>query len=168
MMRLSEKDYYFKVVDTVSLRGTCDRGRSGAILVKDRRIIATGYVGAPAGLPDCDSAGHTLVEVKNVIKPRVDMLPWKPTSTHCVRTVHAELNAILQCAKFGPPANGSVLYCTMFPCRTCTMALINVGIVGVYSKFDYHRSAESKDMLDEAKIPWVIDNYKVLEYGEEE
>lgn len=159
-MRLSEKDYYFEVVKAVSLRGTCDRGRAGAILVKDKRIIATGYVGAPAGLPDCDQIGHELIEVA----PVINLNQIKQSSQHCVRTVHAELNAILQCAKFGVPTVGSVMYCTMFPCRSCAMAIINTGIVGVYSMYDYQRSEASKDLFDQAKIKWVIDNYKTIEY----
>jgi len=99
-----------------------------------------------------------------IIDPKSQRIDSSDITDHCVRTVHAELNAIIQAARFGPSVDGGVIYTTQFPCRNCAMAIINCGIKGVYSKFDYQRSAESKDLLDAAKIPWVIENYKTQGY----
>ena len=82
--------YFLKVMDTVAERANCDRGRAAAIIVKDKRIIATGYVGAPAGLKSCDEVGH-------LIKVAFDERGGQ--KKHCVRTTHAEMNAIHDCVE---------------------------------------------------------------------
>lgn len=97
----------------VALRATCDRAQVGAILVKERRILTTGYNGAPAGLPHCDDVGHLMVD------------------GHCLRTLHAEQNAILQAALHGVSVRGSTIYVTHQPCLTCAKMIINAGIVRV-------------------------------------
>jgi len=115
MERLSWDDYFLKeIVPAVAKRATCDRGRSGAIIVKDKRILTTGYVGSPSGLPHCDDVGHLIHEVidENGVK-----------SKHCVRTLHAEENAILQAAKFGISIEGATIYCSMVPCFRCAMKM---------------------------------------------
>lgn len=94
----------------VALRSTCDRARVGAIIVKDRRILTTGYNGAPAGLPHCDEIGHLMV------------------GGHCVRTLHAEQNAIIQAAYHGVSVADSTIYVTHQPCLTCAKMIINAGI----------------------------------------
>ncbi len=94
----------------VARRSTCDRARVGAIIVKDRRILTTGYNGSPAGLPHCDEIGHLMI------------------AGHCVRTLHAEQNAIIQAALHGVGVAGSTLYVTHQPCITCAKMIINAGI----------------------------------------
>jgi dCMP deaminase len=105
--------------------------------------LVTGYVGAPAGLPHCDDVGH---QFKKMLHE-----DGKET-THCVRTVHAEQNAICQAAKRGIPIDGATLYCRMTPCRTCAMLIINCGIKRVVCQRHYHDSEDSEAMLKKAGI----------------
>ena len=91
-MRPSWDDYFLKLVDEVGARATCDRGKSGCVVVRDKRIICTGYVGSPSGMPHCDDVGH---DFKQVIDDD------GTARQHCVRTVHAEQNAIVQAARYG-------------------------------------------------------------------
>jgi dCMP deaminase len=132
--RPSWDDYFMEVADAISKRATCDRGKSGCIIAKDKQILATGYVGSPAGFPHCDEAGHDL---------RKSFNEDGSISQHCVRTVHAEQNAICQAAKRGISIDGATVYCRMTPCRTCAMLLINCGV---------KRGGESEKMLRKAGI----------------
>jgi dCMP deaminase len=132
-----------EVCDAIAKRATCDRGRSGCVIAKDNQILVTGYVGAPAGLPHCDEAGHQLKK----------MLHEDGTiTTHCVRTVHAEQNAVCQAAKRGIAIEGATLYCRMTPCRTCAMLIINCGIVRVVCRRRYHDPYDSEAMFQKAGI----------------
>jgi dCMP deaminase len=99
-----------KIAFSVSERSTCDRAFVGCVLVRDKRILTTGFNGSPAGQPHCDEIGHLLVD------------------GHCVRTIHAETNAIIQAALHGVSTKGCTCYVTHFPCINCTKALINAGI----------------------------------------
>ncbi len=108
--RPSWDDYFMDIAFQVAKRSTCDRARVGAIIVKDRRILTTGYNGAAAGLPHCDDVGHLMV------------------GGHCVRTLHAEQNAIIQGALHGVGVAGSTMYVTHQPCLTCAKMIINAGI----------------------------------------
>ena len=103
-------DYFMGITFQVATRSTCDRARVGAIIVKDRRILTTGYNGSPAGLSHCDEIGHLMV------------------SGHCVRTLHAEQNAILQAALHGVSVADSTIYVTHQPCLNCAKMIINAGI----------------------------------------
>jgi dCMP deaminase len=141
--RPSWDDYFLEVADIVAKRATCDRGRSGCVVVKDRRVLVTGYVGSPAGLAHCDEAGH---QMKKTIHEDGTV------TQHCVRTVHAEQNAISQAAKFGISINGSTLYCRMTPCRVCAMLIINSGISRVVCERKYHAGSESEELFKEAGI----------------
>jgi dCMP deaminase len=103
----------------VAKRSTCDRARVGAVIVKDKRILTTGYNGSPAGLAHCDEIGHLMV------------------GGHCVRTLHAEQNAIIQAALHGVSVAGGTIYVTHQPCLTCAKMIINAGLrrvvyAGVY------------------------------------
>jgi dCMP deaminase len=141
--RPSWDEYFMEVCNAISKRATCDRGRSGCVIARDNQILATGYVGAPAGLPHCDEAGHQLKK----------LLHEDGTITqHCVRTVHAEQNAICQAAKRGVAIAGATVYCRMTPCRTCAMMLINCGIVRIVCERRYHDAAESEAMLKAAGV----------------
>ncbi|HBE47132.1 MAG: cytidine/deoxycytidylate deaminase family protein [Spirochaetia bacterium] len=148
-------EYFMEVANAIAKRATCDRGRSGCVIAKDNQILATGYVGAPAGLPHCDDVGHQMKK----------MLHEDGTITeHCVRTVHAEQNAICQAAKRGVAINGATLYCRMTPCRTCAMLIINCGIVRVVAEYRYHDAAESEEMFKMAGIKLEYVHNEVLKY----
>ena len=144
--RPSWDDYFMEICDTVAKRATCGRGRSGCIIAKDNRILVTGYVGSPAGLPHCDEVGH---QMKQMIHEDGSV------TQHCVRTVHAEQNAICQAAKNGISIEGATLYCRMTPCRTCAMLIINCGIKRVVCQRKYHDSADSLSMFAQAGVEIV-------------
>jgi dCMP deaminase len=136
-------EYFMEVCDAISKRATCDRGRSGCVIAKDHQLLVTGYVGAPAGLPHCDQIGH---QFKKLIHEDGSV------TTHCVRTVHAEQNAICQAARRGIALDGATLYCRMTPCRTCAMLIINCGIRRVVCQKRYHDGKDSEDMFSKAGI----------------
>ena len=142
--------YFMEIAGTVSKRATCDRGRSGCVIARDKQILVTGYVGSPRGLPHCDEIGHLMKKVLHE-DGRI--------SQHCMRTVHAEQNAICQAARLGISLEGATLYCRMTPCRTCAMLIINCGIKRVVCERKYHDGKESEEMFLKAGIPieYVID-----------
>jgi len=140
---------------TVAKRANCDRGRSGCVIVKDKRIITTGYVGAPAGLPSCDEVGHLYKEV-------FDERGGK--KVHCVRTTHAEANALAQAAKMGVSVNDGTIYCTMEPCLDCTKLLINAGIKRVLCEKRYHAAHDSREMLAAAGVKLDVIQDEVMQY----
>jgi dCMP deaminase len=154
-MRPSWDDYFLKLADTVASRATCDRGRSGCVIVKDKQILVTGYVGSPRGLAHCDDVGHLM---KKVIHEDGSV------TQHCVRTVHAEQNAITQAARRGIALDGSTLYCRMTPCRTCAMLIINCGIERVVCERKYHAGAESEAMFAEAGVILEFANDEIQQY----
>ena len=144
-----------EVCDVISGRASCDRGRSGCVIAKGDQILVTGYVGAPEGFPTCDEVGHLLNKVIHE-DGRI--------TTHCVRTVHAEQNAICQAAKRGIAIAGATLYCSMTPCRTCAMLIINCGIVRVVCKNRYHDAASSEEMFKASGITLEYINNEILSY----
>lgn len=144
--RPSWDDYFLELADAASKRATCNRAKSGCVIVRDKQVLATGYVGAPAGLPHCDDVGHL---IKKVIQEDGKI------SGHCVRTVHAEQNAICQAAKRGVSIEGATFYQRMTPCRTCAMMLINCGIKKVVCERKYQLAEESEKLLAEAGIELV-------------
>ncbi len=150
--RPSWDDYFLQIADAVAGRATCDRGRSGCVIVRDKSILVTGYVGSPAGLPHCDEIGH---QMKKTIHEDGHV------TQHCVRTVHAEQNAICQAARYGISLEGGTLYCRMTPCRTCAMLIINCGIKRVVCERRYHAGAESEEMFKAVGISLF---YKYEEY----
>ena len=142
-------EYFMGILDAVSQRATCDRGRSGCVIVKGNVLLSTGYVGSPKGAPHCDDVGHLMKQVIN---------EDKSSSKHCMRTAHAEANAICQAAKNGISIDGATLYSRMTPCRNCAMLIVNSGIVRVVSQMDYHGSsaAESKEIFKMAGVELSI------------
>lgn len=142
-VRPSWDEYFLEISRTVATRATCDRGRSGCVIVRERQILVTGYVGAPRGLPHCDDVGH---QMKKMVHEDGHV------SQHCVRTVHAEQNALTQAARLGIAIEGATLYCKMTPCRTCAMLIINCGIDRVVCEKKYHAGAESEAMFKQAGI----------------
>lgn len=154
-MRPSWDEYFMGIVEEVSKRSTCDRGRMGCVIVKDKRLLTTGYSGAPAGMPHCDEAGHLMKSVDHG-NGRV--------SQHCVRTNHAEENAIVQAAKFGMSIDGATLYSKSVPCFTCAKMIINAGIKRVVAGMDYHASGDTKEILEKAGIDLSLLNSETVRY----
>jgi dCMP deaminase len=153
--RPSWDEYFIEIMRTVSTRGTCDRGHASCVFVKDKQILVTGYAGAPAGFPHCDEVGH---QIKKTIHEDGTI------TEHCVRTVHAEQNAICQAAKRGVSIDGATVYVNMTPCRTCAMLLINCGIKRVVAEKKYHAGAETEKMFKRAKIKLEFLNNEVEKY----
>jgi dCMP deaminase len=155
MKRPSWDEYFMEIMNSVAKRATCDRGRSGCVIARDNQILVTGYVGAPKGLPHCDEAGHELKKTTH---------EDGTASEHCVRTTHAEQNAICQAAKLGVSIDGATLYCRMTPCYACAKMLINAGIKRVVCEKRYHQAKESERVFKDAGVRlFVIDN-EVQEY----
>lgn len=158
MNRPSWDDYFLDMMHQVAQRATCDRGRSGCILVKNRQIIATGYVGSPPGLPHCDEVGHLM---KQVIDEDGSM------TRHCLRTIHAEQNAICQAARHGTPVEGATLYCRMEPCRTCAMLILATGIQRVVCEKKYHAAQETREMFAAAGVELTVRDDLVQTYDDQ-
>lgn len=154
-VRPSWDDYFMEVVRAISKRATCDRGRSGCVIAKNHQILVTGYVGSPLGFPHCDEVGH---QMKKVIHEDGSI------TQHCVRTVHAEQNAICQAAKQGISIDGATLYCKMTPCRVCAMLIINCGIKRVYCEKRYHAGTESEEMFKQASVELVYQSEETETY----
>ncbi len=131
--RPSWDEYFLRIAFTVAERSTCDRAHVGAVIVRDRRILTTGYNGAPASLPHCDDVGHLMLD------------------GHCVRALHAEQNAIIQAALHGVGTVGSMIYVTHQPCLTCAKMIINAGIERVVYAGNYP-DENSQRFLQEASV----------------
>ena len=145
-VRPSWDEYFMEVATVVARRSTCLRRQIGAILVKDKHILTTGYNGAPAGLAHCLDG----------VCPR-DSVPSGERQELC-RGLHAEQNALLQAARHGITVAGATLYCTTEPCSLCTKMLINAGIVRVVFSNEYPDDL-AKEMLMAAAVDRVrLDN----------
>lgn len=118
--RPSIDETLIRVATVISARGTCQRASVGAIISRDGRIISTGYVGSPRGFPHCTTVGCE-----------------QGPDGGCIRTVHAEANAITFAARHGLATEGATLYCTHSPCRACAKLIVNSGIVRVVYEHDY-------------------------------
>ncbi len=127
MQRLPWPDYFMNITYLVSERSTCTRRRVGAVAVKDKRILATGYNGAPAGVPHCLEVGCLREQLG---------IPSGQRHEIC-RGLHAEQNVIIQAAVHGINNQGAELYCTTHPCVLCSKMLINCGIRRIYYVEDY-------------------------------
>ncbi len=143
--RINWDSYFMKIAELVSERSTCLRRKVGAVIVQDRRILATGYNGAPKGLVHCQKIGCFREKLK--IKPgeRIEIC----------RGVHAEQNALVQAASFGIKVAGACLYCTHQPCITCTKLLVNAGITGIYARKPYPDPLANQ-VLNEAGVELQI------------
>ena len=133
-MKIKKHEYYMGIAKAVAAAGTCPRRQVGAVIVSDDQIMSTGYNGAPRGMPDCLEEGCELEH------------------GHCVRSVHSELNAIIQAADHGVQINGATLFTTASCCRSCMMACINARIKTVV----YSDRYESKDHQED-KAAWSFD-----------
>ncbi len=137
-MRKSWDEYFMEITEMVATRSTCDRAFVGCILVnRDNRIVSTGYNGSLSGNPSCDEIGHTMRD------------------GHCIATIHAEMNALLYCAKEGIKVNGCKCYVTHFPCLNCTKALLQAGITEIYYKDDYRVDEYALELIKNNNIKLV-------------
>ncbi len=128
MKRSNWHEYFMKITRSVAERSTCPRAAVGAVIVKNRSILSTGYNGAPSGQKHCTEVGCLVYESKN---------PFGETEKNCYRTTHAEMNAVIQAAKNGTAISGADIYITHSPCYHCLKALINAGIRNIYIETPY-------------------------------
>lgn len=156
-IRPSWDEYFMNITEIVGSRGTCDRGRAGCVITKSKRIISTGYVGSPTGIAHCDDIGHEMHTVLHEDGHE---------TRHCIRTAHAEQNAIATAARFGTSLEGSTLYCKMTPCYVCAKMIINAGIKRVVCAQDYHASVRSKEIFAEAGIKFNLLSQKLTTYDD--
>jgi dCMP deaminase len=127
--RIPWDEYFMRIAIQAGTRSTCDRKHVGAVIVRDKTILSTGYNGSIRGMPHCDDAGHMM------------------ENSHCVATVHAEANAIIQAAKHGTSINGADMYITASPCWNCFKLIANSGIRRIF----YLEFYRDKRILDIAK-----------------
>ncbi len=153
--RPSWDEYFMNIVSMVASRGSCNRGRTGCAITRDRRIVSTGYVGSPMGLAHCDEVGHEMHTVTHEDGSQ---------TSHCIRTVHAEQNAICEAARMGIALEGGTLYCKMSPCYTCAKMIINAGIKRVVCAQDYQAGARSKEIFKEAGVEYVLLSDEMAKY----
>ncbi|TDL34481.1 ComE operon protein 2 [Jeotgalibacillus sp. S-D1] len=134
MDRISWDQYFMAQSHLLALRSTCTRLAVGATIVRENRIIAGGYNGSIAGGTHCIDDGCYVID------------------HHCVRTIHAEMNALLQCAKFGVPTEGSEIFVTHFPCLPCSKAIIQAGIKKLYYSADYKNHPYAVELFRQAEV----------------
>jgi len=144
MERITWHQFFMAQSHLLALRSTCTRLAVGAAIVRDKRIIAAGYNGSISGGDHCIDNGCYVVD------------------NHCIRTIHAEMNALLQCSKYGTPTNGSDIYVTHFPCLQCTKAIIQAGIKTIYYAEDYKNHTYALELLAHSgvkviKVPFTSD-----------
>ena len=126
--RLSWDQYFLNITRQVAERSTCLRAKVGAVIVRDKNILATGYNGAPAGLPHCTDVGCLVYRSET---------PTGDVEENCYRTIHAEINAIAQAAKNGSTIRDAAIYITHSPCFHCLKVLLNTGIRRVFYEHEY-------------------------------
>jgi dCMP deaminase len=142
--RKSWDEYFMAIAELVAERSTCIRRQVGAVIVKDRKILTTGYNGAPRGIKHCADVGCLRKELN---------IPAGERHEIC-RGTHAEQNAIIQAATFGVDISNGIVYSTHQPCFICTKMLINANVSKIIYKEEYPDKL-AIDMLNEAKIPFV-------------
>jgi len=141
MERPSNDEYFMEMAQLVSSRSTCMRRRVGAVIVKEKRVLSTGYNGSPKGTKHCEELGCI----------RVKMNVPSGTRHELCRGVHAEQNAVTQAAYFGVSVDGATIYTTTYPCSMCAKILINAGIKEIVYSEGYADDL-SKDLLQETGI----------------
>ena len=154
-VRPSWDEYFMEIARTVAKRSTCDRGRSGCVITKDNHLLVSWYVWSPSGMPHCDEEGHLFKQMTHADGS---------VTNHCMRTIHAEQNAICQAAKLWVSLNWATVYCKMTPCRACAMLLISCGIKRVVCEKKYHAGKDSEDMFAKLHIPIEYVENSVEEY----
>jgi len=151
-MRPDWDEYFLKLAMLASERATCPRMHCGCVLVRNKNIISTGYNGSIPGDEHCEDVGCLIVD------------------NHCVRTVHAEMNALVQAAKYGHPVNGATAYVTNMPCTTCAKSLITAGVTRVVVFSDYHSTLATEFFtkagvrIDKIPMPQRMIQYDLEKY----
>jgi dCMP deaminase len=136
MARADWNSYFMGIAGQVATRATCDRKHVGAVIVKDKNILATGYNGSISGMPHCDEMGHMI------------------ENDHCVATIHAEANAILQAAKHGTSIDGADIYITTSPCWQCFKLIANAGIRRIFFG-EFYRDRRIHDVAEKVGIELI-------------
>jgi len=134
--RVDWHTYFMNIARQVASRSTCDRKHVGAVIVRDKTILSTGYNGSIRGMPHCDDVGHDL------------------EGGHCVATIHAEANAILQAAKNGVRIEGAQIYTTASPCWNCFKLIANAGITTIYYG-EFYRDRKSLEVAGRLGIDLI-------------
>ena len=134
--RVDWNTYFMNIAREAATRSTCDRKHVGAVIVRDKTILSTGYNGSIRGMPHCDEAGHLM------------------ENDHCVATIHAEANAIIQAAKNGVNINGGEMYTTASPCWSCFKLIANAGIRTIYYG-EFYRDHKSPKVARQLKIALI-------------
>jgi len=143
MIRRDWHSYFMDIARVVASRATCDRKKVGAVIVREKTILSTGYNGSIRGLPHCDEVGHDMDE-----------------GGHCVRTVHAEANAIVQAARHGIMIDGADIYVTASPCWNCFKLIANAGIKRIFYR-EFYRDERIFTTAKQLGIElWGPDNWK--------
>ncbi len=156
-VRPSWDEYFLGLLEGISKRATCDRGRCATIIVgPGNTILTTGYTGSAPGDDHCDDVGHFMVTLK---------YPDGSSSQHCQRTLHAEENAILQAAMDGIPLKGATLYCKMTPCFYCARRIARVGIKRVVVLKRYHAEKMTLEIFKKCGVKFevkenILEKYK--------
>ncbi len=153
--RLEWDAYFMRIAQLVAERSTCTRAKIGAVIVKDRNIIATGYNGSPSGMPHCTDAGCLVYRTTN---------PDGREEENCFRTIHAEINAIAQAAKNGTMIDEGSIYVTSSPCIHCLKVIVNVGMRTIYYGKPY-KIDTVQEMLDVSGV--TLTQVEVSELPEE-
>ena len=146
MRRLTRDEYFLSISNIVAARATCDRLWCGCVLVVDREIVATGYNGAPSGMPECDEVGHLMVVGDD-------------GRDHCKRTIHAEQNALYQARKRHKNLKGGVAYINATPCEICLTELLKCGVKRVICGSVYRNSERTEMTIQLATAFGAIVEY---------
>jgi len=134
--RVDWHTYFMNIARQAATRATCDRKHVGAVIVRDRTILSTGYNGSIRGMPHCDDIGHMI------------------ENDHCVATVHAEANAIIQAAKNGVRIDGAEIYTTASPCWNCFKLIANAGIGAIYYG-EFYRDQRSIEVASQIGVKLI-------------
>lgn len=134
--RISWEKYFMNIARQVATRSTCDRKHVGAVIVRDRMILSTGYNGSIRGMPHCDDVGHML------------------ENDHCIATIHAEANAIIQAARNGVKIDGAEIYITASPCWNCFKMIANSGIQKIYFQ-EFYRDSRIIDVAKQIGLELI-------------
>lgn len=152
MERITWEQFFLAQCHLLAVRSTCTRLAVGAVIVRDNRIVAGGYNGSISGGDHCIDHGCYVVD------------------NHCVRTIHAEMNALLQCSKYGIPVAGSTMYVTHFPCLQCSKAIIQAGIREIYYATDYRNNAYAIELFEQSdvKVQHIPFEENLVDFGKEQ
>lgn len=134
--RIPWDQYFMLQALAISQRSTCNRALVGSVLVKNRRIIGTGYNGSVSGQPHCDDIGHQMV------------------AGHCVRTIHSEMNTLIQCARSGVSTVSTEIFVTHFPCYNCTKSLVQAGVKKINYYYNYRDNPLAIELLKNCGVPY--------------